>query len=317
MAHFNTGHTKAFELNYHIQTKGDRNWQQYFLKPSIGIGFGYINLANKQYLGNGYSIFPFVDFPLNKADRVKLRLQFGYGLGFVEKNFDRTDNYKNLALGSKLNVFIGINQKAEIKIADNFKTSIGFSFWHFSNGAFKTPNLGINIPALNIGVKYGFNKIDAVNFTAVDREKKWNTLLLLNFGAKEIAPFNGPKYPIASIVFEKTKVVSNKSDLGVGLDVFYNASLPVLIERDTNLTSGNFDAIRLGVHGAWFLNLGKLQYYFNFGGYFINHYRDRGMFFHRIGSRYALNDKFILNLSLKTHFAVADFVEFGIAYKIK
>jgi hypothetical protein len=41
------------------------------------------------------------------------------------------------------------------------------------------------------------------------------------------------------------------------------------------------------------------------------------MFFHRIGSRYALNDKFILNLSLKTHFAVADFVEFGIAYKIK
>lgn len=318
MQYLNQQHTKHLELNYYLNTNLSKSWHQYYNKPTIGIGFKQLELSSKKELGNGFGLFPFIDFPLNKGEKIKLKFKFAYGLGYIEKYFNKTDNYKNMAIGSGFNAFIYLNQHLDFKISERITSSVGLSFTHFSNGAFKTPNLGINVPAINIGMSYNFNEKE-VNQDIIfeDKEKLWSTLIIGNIGSKQIYPPQGDNYFISSFSLNQLKTITNKSKLGGGFDVFYNSSLPDQMQGDSVMLKNNLNTLQSGVSLVYCLSVGKVDYYFNFGGYFFTRYKEEGILYHRIGSRYYLNDNMFIHLGLKTHFAKADFVELGLGLKIK
>ena len=316
MAHLTKGHTKAVEFNFYKLTNGDNDWERTYRYPKTGFSTIIIDLANKENFGTAVGLYPFVDFPLNER-KIKWHLKFGYGLGFIEKNFNRESNYKNLAIGSKLNILIQFNNQFEMKINDHLNTSLGFSFTHFSNGSFKIPNLGINIPALNAGVAYHFGELQSMNTSDItNREKKWNKYVLGNIGFKEIAPIEGPKYPIASLSYNSLRNITNKSSVGVGADLFYNSSLTKQMEKDSVSTDGGLNNVRAGLAFIYSMDVGKISYQLHMGAYPYTKFKGQGYLYHRIVSRYMVNDHAFLNLSLKTHFAVADFIELGVGYKL-
>jgi hypothetical protein len=53
------------------------------------------------------------------------------------------------------------------------------------------------------------------------------------------------------------------------------------------------------------------------GFYTRNEYKEYGLLYHRFSIKRTFNDKWIANIGLKSHFAVAEYVEFGVGYKIK
>ncbi|MCB0409779.1 MAG: acyloxyacyl hydrolase, partial [Flavobacteriales bacterium] len=73
---------------------------------------------------------------------------------------------------------------------------------------------------------------------------------------------------------------------------------------------------RLGINGTYGLSMGKLDLLFQVGGYAYTAYEDNGYIYSKLGSRYYLTDKLFVNLALKTHFAVADFIEYGVGYRL-
>ena len=311
------GHTKAYELSFFKQTSSNKQWQQLYNYPKLGFSFIYLDLANPQQLGSSFGFFPYLSF-LIVDKKIDWEMKFGYGIGYIEKPFDKTTNYKNLAIGSSFNALININSQLKLRLTEGINTSLGFSILHFSNGSFKRPNLGINILSFNLGLAYCFGKTqEQIQNEIIERKRKWVKDLYVGVGVKEIAPIEGPKYFVSSYSFNMMKIRSNKSAFGVGADLFYNSSLTHLVDLDTTKRQSNVDNFRGGVTFIYSLDFGKFSTLFQMGGYVFAKEKSSGSVYHRIQTRYAINNQLFFNLGLKTHYVVADLVELGIGYRFQ
>ena len=311
------GHAQITELSFYQQTDGEKQWQRYFNYPKLGISAMYINSGNPISLGNIYGVFPYIDFPLNHW-KITWNLKFGYGIGFIEKPFDRKTNYKNLAIGSHINALIFMNSHWNFPITERINLSTGVSLTHFSNGSLKRPNLGINIFSLNAGVSYCFgNQITTNEPTDEKREKEISHSVLATVGLKEIDPIGGNKYMVYNTSYNLLKVITNKSSIGIGADFSYNTSLEQLVVRLQHEDKGKLSNFNAGISGIYAMDIGKISMMFQTGGYVYRVYKQDNVVYTKIGTRYRFTDKLFFNLSLKTHFFVADFIEYGIGYRIK
>jgi len=311
------GKTQAYEFSFYKSTIGKKQWQQLYNYPKVGISALAINLGNERELGMGYGVFPFIEIPINKR-KINWRLKMGYGIGYIEKPFHKETNYKNIAIGSHYNALIYANMLWSIKIGNRINTSAGLSIIHFSNGSFSRPNLGINILSLNSGISYSFGKSNELVTSEIsERPHKWTKKVMVGFGVKEIPPVEGPKYFVSTYSFNLIKTRAQKSSYGFGSDIFYNTSLSDLIAQDsTNSTSG-LDNFRLGIAGIYSFDFGKISLLIEVGGYLFSKYKKNGTIYNKIGTRFNISDKLFLNLGVRTHIVVADFVEFGIGYNFK
>ncbi|PCJ25970.1 MAG: hypothetical protein COA97_06585 [Flavobacteriales bacterium] len=308
------GKTQAYEFSFYKSTVGEKAWQQLYNYPKLGVSVLAINLGNRQELGMGYGVFPFIEIPINKR-KVNWRFKIGYGLGYIQKPFNRETNFKNIAIGSHFNALIYANTLWSIKLSDAFNISAGLSIIHFSNGSFSRPNLGINIFSLNTGLSYNFGKKEErVVSDLEERPHKWTKKVIVGFGVKEIPPVGGPKYFVSTYSFNFIKARSEKSSYGFGADVFYNTSLTDLIARDSSNTSNGLDNFRLGLVGIYSFDFGRISFLIEMGGYLFSNYKGNGLIYNRLETRFDVSDKLFLKLGMKTHIVVADYIEFGIGY---
>lgn len=311
------GHTYATELSFYKQTNGNKLWQQVYNYPKLGISVLYMNLGNPNELGNAFGVFPFVELPLNRS-KVNLNLKMGYGFGYITKPFDVATNYKNIVIGSNYNALIYLNMGWDAPFGKRFNASAGLSVIHFSNGSFKRPNLGINIASLNFGLRYSFGGLEEQIVSEITpKETSWRKQLMIGFGVKEIPPVEGPKYFVNTYSFNFIKQTNSKSTFGVGTDLFYNSSLRDLIRtKDLDYEGKSLDYYRAGIVGIYGLEFGDISLLIQMGGYLLTQHKEQGYIYHRVTTRYKVNNRWVFNLGLKTHFAVADFVEFGVGLNL-
>ena len=319
MQHLSTGFFTTFELNIDKQTFGKKAWQQLYKYPSVGISLWRSELGSSPTLGSATAIFPYINFPLIKGKNISFNFRFGTGLGYLSKCFDRINNYKNVAIGSHINAHINLLFDLKVKVSSQIDLSAGFNFAHFSNGAFKVPNLGINIPSLNMSLNYHFNKSKIIYIKQELPQiiNKNEFFAIANFGAKEIYPIGGQKYLAYVLSFEYSRVISNKTNFGAGIDFSYNtANLKTLETDSTFLQKNKYEIIRPGINLEYQLKFSKLSLIIQLGRYLYARDKSDGYFYDRLALRYAINKHVFANLSLRTHFAKADFVECGIGYKL-
>ena len=310
------GHTFAYELSFYKTTSGGKVWQQVYNYPKIGISALYHYLGNPNELGTGLGIFPFVELPLNNR-KINWRLKLGYGLGYIQKPFDVEKNFKNVAIGSHFNALIYANIGWNVKLGKAIDFSTGFSLIHYSNSSFAQPNLGINIFSINTGFTYNFGGTTEQIVSEIQpRERAWQKHVMVGFGVKEIQPVEGPKYFVNSYSFNMLKPFKHKGSFGVGLDVFYNSSLSDLIAKDTTTTLSGLDNFRSGIVGIYAFDFGNISFLVEAGTYLFSRYDGNGAIYNRFSTRYTLGNKFFINLGLKTHIVVADFVEVGCGIKL-
>jgi hypothetical protein len=309
------GHTYAVELSFYRTTSGKRNWHQIYKHPKIGVSALYLNFGNPDELGEAIGVFPFVELPLSQK-KVNWRLKMGYGLGYVTKPFDRVTNYKNVVIGSPINALIYLNMLWDIPLGERFNLAPGLSLIHFSNGSFARPNLGVNTGSLNVGFTYNFGeKVELEQKEIEYLNRVWKKQVMVGFGIKEIPPVDGPKYFVNTYSFNFMKQGKAKSSFGFGADFFYNSSIQNLIlTRDSSYQTTGMDNFRLGFSGIYSLNFGKISFLMQMGGYAFTQHKDQGYIYHRFTTRYQMGERLFINLGLKTHYAVADYVEFGAGY---
>lgn len=311
------GHTYATELSFYKQTTGKKQWQQVYNYPKVGISALYMDMGNPNELGNAFGIFPFVELPLNKA-KINWNLKMGYGIGYITKPFNVETNYKNIVIGSHYNALIHLNMGWDVELGKRFNASAGLSIIHFSNGSFKRPNLGVNIVSLNAGLKYGFGGVEEKSVSEISfKEPSWRKQLMVGFGVKEIPPVEGPKYFANTYSFNLIKQTNSKSTFGIGADLFYNSAIRDLIKnKDIDYEGNSLDYFRAGIVGIYGLEFGNISLLIEMGGYLFTRHKKQGYIYHRVTTRYQINNRLFFNLGLKTHFAVADFIEFGVGFNL-
>jgi len=317
MLHLVDDHIKGVEVTFFRQTDGSAAWQSDYLFPQTGINLIYLDLPSDTVLGEAVAVMGFIDMPVLFSKSYRLSIRSSCGLGYLSHHFERVENHKNAAIGSALNAAVQFNLKNSFRITPRMELNLGVGVTHFSNGSLNTPNLGLNNITASGGLTYMLSSPDT--FYQKPKSiptKKWFVETVLAAGAKEIYPPDDGKYFCASLVVNRKHRISPKSALGFGGDFFYDSALNTLIENKENHPA-DVAPFRAGVHFSYELLISRVSALFDYGVYVINPYKGDGPFYHRIGLRYQLKSNLFLNLSLKTHFAKAEFAEWGLGWKFQ
>ena len=310
-------HVKGIELALSRPTSGKNDWENLHNFPDYGITLGLFDMGSPSHLGKGFTVYPFVDFPLSKNTGKGIHLRYGMGLGYIEKTFNAKDNFKNAGIGSHINGVMHLDLHYEKLISEKSMIEIGTGITHFSNGSYSLPNLGINVATLSLAYHHTFGNKSAIDKRMISPvDKKIQIHFHTGGFMKKVYPPLGKNYFAATLSAMIFKPVTHKSAFGAGIDIFYDNSISARIDRLGEKQSKVVDNFRPGIYAAYHFSLNKLGIMFNMGHYFYNGWKDDGNIYHRICLNYYFEKLFIC-LNLKTHYARADMVELGIGYRIK
>ncbi|MDQ3051052.1 MAG: acyloxyacyl hydrolase [Bacteroidota bacterium] len=311
------GHIRGLESNFKIRPDGSKNWHHTYGFPEMGISLSVWDLGNQNQLGKAVTLMPYLDFPLARGRHTSLELKFGWGLGYVEKIFDADKNYKNVALGSHLNYGLKLQPRIKVRINDHLGFNGGLSITHFSNGSMATPNLGLNLLTVTGGFIYKIGEKQLLRKKMVASFEKSSRLTF--FGAaslKQVYPADGKNYYAVTVSGNHSWQLSPKSAIGFGGDVFYDSSINQKLEERNLVLKNSLQALRAGLHGSYELVIDDLSVIINMGGYLYTKLHNDGSIYHRIGLRYRLSEKLFVLMHLKSHWGKADYVEWGLGYRM-
>lgn len=308
------GHIPAFETELALATDGSKPWHHAFNFPSWGFIFNFYKL-NSPYLGNAVATRIFYDLPLN--GKRSLGLKMGFGVGYVEKPFDKDNNYHNSAIGSAWNASLALNIYGSIPLSQKWILKPGIGIHHLSNGAIKMPNAGINLGLLKVLITY-----DPKGFVIPKRKtppfpkKPFTIFAGASFGMKETYPIGGSLYTVVNVFGIYDKQINYKSSFGGEIGLNYNGSLQHRITEDNTPSGNSGDNYRAYIAGLYQLHFDPVGIRFEMGSYLFPQFTDDGMIFFRYHILYNFNH-FQVFFGLKSHYAKADNFETGIAYKLK
>ncbi len=317
-------HFPAFEINIGKETFGLERWQAMYQYPVIGISYWNSQLGNSKFLGSANAVFPYVNYPLWRNKKQELNFRVGLGLAYLTKRFDRINNYKYIAIGSHLNAAINLMAEYRYRISPRMQTSVGFALMHFSNGSTKTPNYGINTPAINLAFAYRLSKENSYMSRKVipklfKYEFPGTSSIDFSFGTIIAFKDMGNEYEKSFMIYTLTgnamKTISFKSSVGLEADLTMNRSDNYIADHKNITYERPVDLLRFGVGPVYHLNMSNLSY--NFGlAFYLKGLMAPEKFYFKVGLKYQITPKVYANISLRTHFGQADFVGLGVGLKL-
>ena len=310
-------HSRLIEINVSRQTTGKKSWERENNYPRLGIALMYGDLGSKQYLGSMTAIYPFIHFPLLRTRRSVSSFRLGAGLGWVEKPYDKEDNYKNLMIGTHMNATISMRLQTEWRIVHGLYMNAGLAFTHLSNGSYRLPNLGLNIPTIAAGLRYGPEASSIPRKRQREAHIRKTSLFIFAGGAfKQTYPLESTVHLIRIANFELARSLSPVSSVNAGILISHDKSLSNEI---ANAPTYIFDNSELQLQASAYLGyehiVGRLSIPIQLGVYLYNNYAT-SQIYQLIGLRYRISGKWLMSLQLKAHYGKADYIQYAIGYKI-
>lgn len=344
--------TKGMELAIEWQTMGEQNWHQYIGYPRLGLGLVSLNLGNPEMLGNLYAIYPYLNFRLFHIDGFVVNMKGGAGMSFLTKTFNNTATDPNVlttgnaAIGSVINVYFAGGINAIVALEKGFALTAGVQWNHASNGSFYQPNSGINMINASAGVSYTpFYKYAyrPIRKHLRDMPQKFSFEFIASGGKRELYYKDDKQYPTGSFVMAVYRPLGNAIRLGVGVEGFYDGvydgttkfertyltqdklenKFRVGLSLRPELMFGRFTA---GIHAGIYVHnpLKNLEPYTDAKIAILNKpmiypydiEKEDGWFYTRASLQYSVTENLFLSLGLKTHLQKAEFIEWGLGYKL-
>lgn len=319
IVHLIKGQIGGGELTYVFRTCGQRSWQVLHAFPEFGLSYMHLYLANPSEIGNLDALYPYMNLRLNKQKRnFKMYLRLGLGIANMSKPFDPLTNHKNNAIGSHLNGFVNIRFSSSCMLSPSWRLDSGIGLTHASNGAMKTPNLGLNMATINLGLGYVFgNKnLEMCKDSVMPKlTKRWHPSVIGVFGFKELEHPLGNKYMAYNLSANLYYSATHKTKFGTGVEFVYSNATRKNLEYDSISTERVKDVLKIGVKGGYSFNVDRISIPIDFGYYIYQNDNLTEKFFHRIGVRYMVTKHVIANVTLYTHWAKADYFEWGLGYE--
>jgi hypothetical protein len=319
MEYITNRHVAKLELSLEGNAFGESPWNERYNFPRVGLSIAAYDFNNQTHLGKAIGVAPHFNFKLLGQNKIQWRMRTGIGLGYVQKPFDSEENFKNIAIGSKLNIYFSIVSEIEIKLLERLGILLGASFSHFSNSSYQKPNLGINVPAADVGFCYRFGEKKVRDFTPepeFEGEKAfWR--ITAGGGWNEVNPQAKQKHLAYALSFAREKKVSNKSSIGGSVDFYYNPVQRLILQAENVQINKGFENVQYGFSFYHVLHYGKLESFVQAGYYLQTEDKEIGNLYQLVGGRYNIGKRFNALLAIKTHFAKAEYLMFGLGFKIE
>lgn len=300
-------------LQYGIYTAGENGWNQWYLYPTIGIGYNMIDLGNKKELGFVNSLYGFFNFPIIRKQPFELNLQASFGGSYANQIYDSIENKRNEILGSHLNFYVNFNLNANIQVHEKLSLTSAFSYYHISNGSIVMPNKGVNVLDLRLGLRYDIEGRPAEYYKKeYTTESKFELLTMVAAGVKQKSNYPN-NFLITSVSITGAKRINPLQRIGIGADFFYDQALETYVADTASVKF--LDIFRQGLYFSHEFMIGKLAGVSHVGTYTYSKVRPNQKLYMRFGVKYHVTDKLFFNLTLKTHENMGDVFEWGIGYR--
>lgn len=282
--------------------------------PLVGGGISFSTLSNAGVFGNAWTAAGYYVVPLGwGCQRLQWNYQLGFGLSYISRIFSFESNMPNVAIGSHWNVFVRLGLGYRFRISERLVWLGGINFTHFSNGKMGAPNLGLNTTAAYTGFNYVLSPSKVFKGTIPVLAPSAPVYVVYSAGIKYPGNFVQTPYFISSISVNAGFRRGYKGYPQAGLDVFMDKSLPVTMESN-GLNSQPSDAFNLGAHIGYDAVYRRLMATVQVGYIMYSPYVELTRMYSRIGFRYAITPRLFGNIAIKAHYAVADFIEWGVGY---
>lgn len=323
--HLITGHPTGFVLSYNRKTYGFNEWERRYNFPDFGYSVTYQNLHN-EYLGHAFGVYGHINwYFLNR----NLRFQIAEGIAYANNPYDPVSNYNNTAYGSH---FMSTTYLKGNYVRENIWKGLGFHLGfivvHYSNGNLKAPNTSTNTFALNAGLNYQLNYkefpeyIHKVDSLSSSHSQKIAYNIAFRTGINESDVIGLGQKPFYELSFFVDKRINYKSTFQAGVDVFFSTFLKDFIEfrsiayPEDGLT-GKEDYKRIGVFVGHELRFNQVAAVTQLGFYAYWPYEFENRVYSRLGlKRYFYDDKYFASVSVHSHWAKAEAVEFGLGIRL-
>lgn len=318
MGHLYKNSVIAGELSVYKRLR-TKSWSETYRNPYVGFTLFGSNLGNNAVLGYGFGVYGFMEFPWFRSDRHVITSKLGAGMGGATKIYDPIKNPKNVAIASHVNALICLGIQGRWYVSKHDALVYGLDMTHFSNGSMKVPNLGVNLPYISIGYAHVFKEKEVDSLPRMHHVKtpffkNWSFSTIGILSAKENFPSGGKKYPVYAVSGMIYKQFRAKVAMEVALDLISKQSL--FGYRDY-IPKTQWSIFQIGTYVGYSIPLDKFRFVIGMGYYAKDRYDADDEFYHRVGMRYQTKRGILLNLVLKSHWAKADYIEFGVGYTFK
>lgn len=318
-------HFPLFELNLQQATFGRKSWQSKSNYPAVGVNLLYTGIGEQPEIGRAFAIIPNISFNCLKGERHQINFKLGVGISYLTQTYDAVDNPKNTFIGSHFNAAINIAVDYSYMITKRFGASAFLGFTHFSNGSSRTPNNGINIVHGGIGLKGFINEpkqriakqpFDNQQYNSWEK-KNISFTFAFSYSQKDIDEYlgYGKSWSVYNIQVNAMKRLTEMSKIGVGIDLVYDMTdKEVLRQKGIGFTG--IEILKPGVNAAYELTFGSTSFIFNLGYHIAGKELCEGRAYQKLGITQNIWKGVFATISLTTHYAWADYIGFGIGYRI-
>jgi hypothetical protein len=315
MGHLAQQHAVASEFSYYYRPNSERLWCNAYRNPYYGFTLFAGTVGNADALGSYYGGYGFMSFPFIQKGFYSFGGKVGIGFAYATKIYDAEENIYNLAIGSHVNALICMGLESKFVFGANMM-SLNFDMTHFSNGATKVPNLGINIPYVSVGYSRRIKEADKVpeDFVCEPYDPNFEFGVMGLGSVKQVYPISGRNYAVFGLNLIGRRYFNVKRGMEVSLDFISKQSTK---DFHADIPKTQMDLLQLGGFVGYIIPIDRLHLVVGMGGYIRDKYRPDGPFYHRLGVRYRFENGINFNLTLKSHWAKADYVEYGIGYTFK
>jgi len=336
----------GLDLRIGIQSSTRQEWARLLNFPQYGLGFTTLNFHDElveAMTGRPQALYIFGDFPLLAGNKWRVNLDLAGGVVFNLRTYHPELNPFNDMLGSQLCVYFDFGMGGQMRLTRSLDLSAGINLIHFSNGRIRTPNKGMNLMGVKLGVVHYFRRgaayrqplpLDIRTTASVPRSSSpsfpehhtffWNVSLAAGINSTNRGTlldrrpdFIGPNYLIAALLVERVWKYSGIAALGLGANLHYDASLG----EEYPETGGAF-----GQKTTFGIALGHEFFIHKFGIITQLGYKPfmgaamkaaRGRCYLRGGARWRFSDQWWCYAALKTmNRPVADFIEWGVGVSL-
>jgi hypothetical protein len=255
------------------------------------------------------------------------------GYSFNWKSFD--ENKYNIAMGAKESAYVDAGPALEYNFENGMLLDFGVSVTHFSNGAMKKPNFGINTLAPKVSLGYnlsGRKKIFNYQEIPVFQKKSecfvslfpgWENEIYKSTDVDSVTKFYGTTYSVFGLSATFNRQISYKSKIGVGFMVdYFGAANPtisivngILEDKHASFKEG----LELSIFPSYELVINRFSIVAQEGIYL---YRAKYSFlrspsvYQRLGFKYEVFKDFTIGAYIRMYnYNTSHFIEWTLGYR--
>lgn len=325
----------GYNVQFLKQTDGSREWEKLYNYPQIGFGVFALDFLKGKDMGSPYGFYGIYNARINQWNRLKWMYGINFGISFNSNYFDFDNQYYNISIGSKTNMYIGLSTGLHYELDEHFDVGLNLKFNHLSNGATKIPNKGLNMAAGQLSLIYYPERIKPIETDTVYKPaERHNTLEFSVFGGRkdsfyqgenrfDLKYYEGYEYNVFGADALYMHQYSDKSAYGLGVGITYDGEYnhTSYVQDSTLYEKKRFsnDRMLLSIIPTYRLMIGKLYVNIGAGVYPFKKTRqyDKDIFFQKIGLQYQITDRLFASFGINAYnFHIANYLEWKLGYTI-